>query len=144
MPRAIVAGSPAAPVGSLSSMSISTGRVGADDSWSDCDQGGRTRTPSASSPMSRRPSASSSGEAGRWMVRSCVTSVQGPRPKQEDRQRRVLSLQPMVLPEQLCLERLCLLWVEWHSMALPQQLNLLRNNRDSCKLLHLQLGSYLL
>ena len=77
-----------------------------------------------------------------WELIRVQAPIHGP--KQEDMRRKVLSLQLMVLREQLCLERLCRLRVEEHFMALLQQLNLLRNNRDSCKLLHLHLGSYLL
>ena len=77
-----------------------------------------------------------------WEFNRVQALIHGPR--QEDKQRRVLSLPPMGLLGQQYLEQLCQLRMEEHSVALVLQLNLLRNNRDSCKLLHLHLGSYLL
>ena len=74
------------------SLSPATGKAGAASAEDDTAQEGRTP-----SSLRRSPPAASHGDAwghspsenGRWAVRSCLTSAQGPRPKQEDKHIRV-------------------------------------------------------
>ena len=93
-PRSIFVGTPSAQSSAFASLSLSpaTGKVGA----TSAEEEGRTPSSVRRSVASVPPPAAAHGdawghppEAGRWAVRSCLTSAQGPRPKQEDKHIRV-------------------------------------------------------
>jgi hypothetical protein len=92
-PRSIFVDTQSAQSVSLASLSLSpaTGKVGA----ASAEEEGRSSVRRSVANSSTPPAAAHGDawghppEAGRWAVRSCLTSAQGPRPKQEDKHIRV-------------------------------------------------------
>ena len=82
--------------GKAGAASAANGKAGAASTEEEARTPSSRRSPRTSKEFAVSPPAAAHGdawghppEAGRWAVRSCLTSAQGPRPKQEDKHIRV-------------------------------------------------------